>query len=336
MIFIAFLFVSVILASGVCSMTEAALLSIPTTRVRILHQQRKKNSRELLFIKEHITDTIATIVILNNAINIVGSIYIGNLITIAFGRQWLGVASTIITLSIIIISEIIPKTVGERYKTSISLAVSKPVNVLLIIFRPILFVLLKIAKPYVKRSKLPKVTEEEIKLMLKLARSEGTVEMDEEVLCNRVFKLNDVQAIKIMKPIHEIFAISANQTLSELKDIIINSRFSRIAVFDKDPLDIVGMVQHRALLREIAKDNYAARVKDFMVAPIFVNARTKADALLEKFQAFHSHLFIVQDDRRKDIGLVTMEDVLEELFGEIYDERDVDRMRAKRAKEKGI
>ena len=183
--------------------------------------------------------------------------------------------------------------------------------------------IIQMTKPFVQDSKLPRVTEDEIKMMLKLARAEGTVEMDEEVLCNRVFKLNDVRAAQIMKPMDQIYALPAHKTLADVKEDIINSRFSRIAVYDKDPLDIVGTVQHRILLREIAKDNYQAHVRDFMKEPIFVNWFTKADALLEKFQVYHQHLFIVQDSKGKDVGLVTMEDVLEELFGEIYDEKDV-------------
>jgi len=167
------------------------------------------------------------------------------------------------------------------------------------------------------------VTEEEIKMMLKLGRSEGTVEMDEELLCNRVFKLNDLRAVQIMKPIDQIYALPADKTLQEVKEAIINSKFSRIAVYDKNPLDFIGITQHRVLLREIAKDNYQAHVRDFMTEPIFVDWLTKADTLLEKFQAYHQHLFIVQDSKGRDIGLVTMEDVLEELFGEIYDEKDV-------------
>ena len=158
--------------------------------------------------------------------------------------------------------------------------------------------------------------------MLKLGRDAGTVEMDEEVLCNRVFKLNDLKAYQMMKPMDRIYALPANKTLREVKDAIIDSRFSRIAVYDKDPLDFVGIVQHRILLREIAKDNYDILVRNFMTRPIFVSHLTKADALLEKFQAYRQHLFIVQDASGKDIGLVTMEDVLEELFGEIYDEKD--------------
>jgi len=306
-----------------CSVSEASVLSLPLVRARILHEEKRKNSKDLLYIKDNITETIASIVIVNNAINIVGSIFVGHLVILRFGNQWLGVTSTILTFSIIVIAEIIPKTIGERHKVPLSLFFARPLRILLWSLRPVVAFIIQMTKPFVNEKKLPRVTEEEIKMMLKLGRAEGTVEMDEEVLCNRVFKLNDVRAMQIMKPMDQIYALPADKTLADVKEDIINSRFSRIAVYAKDPLDIIGTVQHRILLREIAKDNYQACVRDFMVDPIFVNWFTKADALLEKFQAYHQHLFIVQDSKGKDVGLVTMEDVLEELFGEIYDEKDM-------------
>lgn len=324
MITLIFLLVLVIIFSGLCSMSEAAILSIPMIRVRILAEQKRPNSAALLYLKENISMTIASIVIVNNAINIIGSIFIGHKIAERFGNQWLGLASAVLTLMIIVIAEIIPKTVGERYRTTISLKFARPLWMLVFIFRPVVSFLSGLARPFILNDRgIPSVTEEEIKLMLRLGRDEGTVEFDEEVLCNRVFKLNDCRAFQIMKPIDQIYAIPADKTLGELREEIINSCYSRIAVYDKDPKDFVGMVQHRVLLREIANDNYNAEVREFMAVPIFVNWFTKADDLLQKFQACHQHLFIVQDTDGKDVGLVTMEDVLEELFGEIYDEKDV-------------
>ncbi|MFT5387448.1 MAG: CBS domain containing-hemolysin-like protein, partial [Candidatus Omnitrophota bacterium] len=325
MIIIVLLFLGVVIGSGLCSIAETALLSLPLVRARILHEENHKHAKDLLFVKENIADAVASIVIVNNAINIFGSIYIGHLTTEVLGNQWLGLASTVVTFTIIIASEIIPKTIGERYKVSLSLSAARPMRVLIWFFRPAVRIILKSAKPFIAESKRPNVTEAEIKMMLKLGRAEGTVETDEEVLCNRIFKLNDVRAMHIMKPIDEIYALPANRILEEVKDKIIDSRYSRIAVFENDRKDIIGVVQHRVLLREIAKDNYKAYVREFMTPPIYVNWFTKADALLENFQANNQHLFIVQDAEGKDVGLVTMEDVLEEIFGEIYDERDVAR-----------
>jgi len=323
MISLFIIFISVILASAFCSMSEAAILSLPIIRARILVEKKRKNAKDVLFLKENISQTIASIVIVNNAINIVGSVFFGLKVAQKFGDQWLGVAAGVLTASIIVVSEIIPKTLGERYKSTVSLYVAKPLRVCAWVFGPVLVFLDNLIRPLIKGAMIPKVTEEEIKMMLKLGRDSGTVEFDEEVLINRVFKLNDLRAFQIMKPIDQIFALPAHKTLGELREKIVNCRYSRIAVYDKDPKDFVGMVTHRVLLREIANDNYNALLNEFMTQPIFVNWFTRADELLEKFQAYHQHLFIVQNAEGKDVGLVTMEDVLEELFGEIYDEKDV-------------
>ena len=326
---------SILAASALCSLTEAALLSIPLVRARILYEERRKNARDLLYLKENLPVVIAFIVIANNSINIIGSIYIGQRVSLAFGSHWLGWVSTVFTFLIIILGEIIPKTLGERYKVIVSLLMAKPLRILLWIFRPL--VQLMTTHPSLKIYKAaPRVSEDEIKMMLKLGRDAGTVEIDEELLCSRVFKLNDLYAAQIMKPIEKIFVLPAGKTLEESKDDIINSNFSRIAVYDKHPLDIVGIVQQSILLQHIAKNDLKAYVKDFMTPPIIVDWFTKADALLEKFQAYQQHLFIVHDSNKKNVGIVTMEDVLEELFGEIYDEKDVRKSKLKKAEPKEI
>ena len=316
------LVIGVLLTSGLCSMTEAAILSLPLVKARILFDQKRRGAKDLLLIKENIHSAIATIVVLNNSINIVGSIFVGRQALSLFGNEWLGLVSAVITFLIIVISEVIPKTIGEHYKVMVSLSSAKILRFIMFLFKPMIQILIIMTSIFRKGPLAPKVTEEEIKAMLRLGRDAGTVEVDEEKLCNKVFKLNDVRASHIMKPIDQIYALPAEGTLTEIRDSILNSKHSRIAVYDKDVSKIVGIAQQRILLREIAKDNYEAKIKDFMTRPIFVNENEKADDLLTKFQAYHQHLFIVQNKEGKNIGIVSMEDVLEELFGEIYDEKD--------------
>jgi len=323
MLVLLILIISVLFLSGICSMVEAAILSLPLIRARILFEQERKGSKTLLFIKENIHLAVATIVILNNTINIVGAIFVGQMVIYLFGSRWLGVASAIITFAIIIISEVIPKTVGEHYKVAISLFSARPLHWLMWLLKPIVGILIITANPFRRKTNLPKVTEEEIKIMLRLGRVAGTVEVDEETLCNRVFKLNDLKASQMMKPLENIYALEANISLQDARDRIISSPYSRIIVYEMGDISkIVGICSPRVLLREIATDNYTSLVKDFMSRPIFVNEEERADSLLEKFQAYHQHLFIVQDSKKQNIGILTMEDVLEELFGEIYDEKD--------------
>jgi CBS domain containing-hemolysin-like protein len=303
-------------------MAEAAVLSLPLVRAKVLSEQGKNGAKNLLYLKEHIDKTLATIVILNNIINIIGSIFVGQHAALLFGQQWLGLASALITFMVIVFGEILPKTIGERYKTTISLFVAQPLHGLVWLMQPVVNLVMGATKPFLKTRKPSRITEEEIKMMLKMGRDAGTVENDEEILCNRVFRLNDLKAYQMMKPISHIYAVFSKSKLSEIKEAVIGSRFSRIAVYDKNPLDIVGVVQHRVLLREIARDNYDACVQDFMKEPIFISHMARANTLLEKFRTYHQHLFIVQNETGKNIGLITMEDVLEELFGEIYDEKD--------------
>ncbi len=329
MISILILAFSILIASFLCSLTEAALLSLPLVRARILCEEKRKNAKDLLYLKENLPVAIAFIVIANNSINIIGSIYVGQRVSLAFGSHWLGWISAAFTFLIIVFGEIIPKTLGERYKVVVALLIAKPLRFLLWIFRPLIQLIATHPSLKIYRA-APRVSEDEIKIMLKLGRDAGTVEMDEELLCNRVFKLNDVYAAQIMKPLEKIAALSAHKTLEEAREDIINSHFSRIAVYDQHPLDIVGIVQQSILLQHIAKNNLKACVKEFMAPPIIVPWLTKADALLEKFQAYQQHLFIVQDSNKKNVGIVTMEDVLEELFGEIYDEKDARKSKLKK------
>ncbi|MBF0486125.1 MAG: HlyC/CorC family transporter [Candidatus Omnitrophica bacterium] len=324
MVGLTFLFLGVLVSSALCAMTEAAILSLPFIRARILLEQGHLNARELIYIKENLPVAISSLVFINNAINIIGSIFIGEKIAGVVGSHWLGVISAVLTFLIIVLGEIIPKTFGERFKIPVSLIMAKPLRWLMFIFSPLVKGLMNLAGPLAGRQSYPKVTEDEIKVMLKLGRDAGTVEVDEEVLCSRVFKLNDVRASQIMRSFDEIYAIPASNILRDSKDLIINSPYSRIAVYEENPLDIVGVVQRSALLREIVKGGEGAAIKDFMFRPIFVADTTRADTLLAMFQKYNQHLFIVQDFSGRDVGLVTMEDVLEELFGEIYDEKDME------------
>src|SRR5262249_15906549 len=160
-----------------------------------------------------------------------------------YDNQWLGLISGVFTFLLIIFGEVIPKALGEHFKTPISLLVAPPVKILYDILKPVVMAITAIVRIWATDSKSPRVTEEEIKMMLKLGRDAGTVEIDEAELCNRVFHLNDLRAMHIMKPIREAYMLPADKTLAELKDKIILSPYNRIIVYDHNTSNIVGIVQ---------------------------------------------------------------------------------------------
>ena len=303
-------------------MIEAAILSVPLLRVRILVEQKRRGAKDLLYVKENIALAVASLVILNNSVNIIGSMYIGEQVHVKYGSHWLGLLSGCLTFSIILFGEVIPKAIGERFKVPISIIVAKGVRYLTELLQPLVKASASVLKIWTPDPKASRVTEEEIRMMIQIGRDAGTVEIDEAELCNKVFRLKEIRAGQIMKPLKEAYMLPANKTLAELKDQIIASPFNRIIVCDQHG-HILGVVSHRILLREMSKDNHDSKISDWMIKPIFVNHMMRLDALMEKFQTFHQHLFIVKDNLNKNIGLVTMEDVLEELFGEIYDEKDI-------------
>ncbi len=323
MLSLSLLVILILVASGICSMLEAAILSAPLTRIRILAERNIFGARSLLAIKERIYKPIAAIVVMNNAVNIVGSIFAGQRAAYLFGSRWLGLLSACLTFLIIEFGEIIPKTIGERYKIPISLIGARPLQVLTGLLYPIIGIATLIPMRISKVVKKPKITEEEIKTLVRLGRDSGSVELDEEALISRVFRLNDLKASQMMTPRDKVFAVPDSQTLGQLKDKILNSPYSRIVIYKNDLDHIVGVCRQRMLLKEIANDRYGERISDLMMRPVFVRGDTRADHLLEKFKVYHQHLFIVQDRFKKTVGIVTMEDVLEELFGEIYDEKDM-------------
>lgn len=318
---IAFIFF-IIFFSFLCSLSEAAILSVPHLRSRMLVDQKRRGAKDLLYLKENMATAIASLVIVNNCVNIIGPMFIGQQVILRWGNHWLGVVSAVLTFLIIFVGEVVPKAIGEHFKVPVALTVAKPVRLLSEVLRPLVRAGTAVVK-FFGGKEPPRVTEEEIKMMLKLGRDAGTVETDEAELCNRVFHLNDLRALHVMKPIREAYMLPADKTLQELKDKIISSPYNRIIVYEQNTSNIVGIVQHRILLREMAKDNLNSKIKDWMLVPIFVNQMIKTDALMEKFQSLHQHLFIVRDHASQNIGLVSMEDVLEELFGEIYDEKDI-------------
>ncbi len=212
------LVIFVLVASGICSMLEAAILSVPLVRIRILAEQKKFGAKSLLAIKERIYKPIAAIVVMNNAVNIIGSIFVGQRAAYLFGSRWLGLVSACLTFLIIEFGEIIPKTIGERYKIPISLICARPLWVLTGLLYPIIGIATLIPMRIGRLVKRPKITEEEIKTLVRLGRDAGSVELDEEVLISRVFRLNDLRASQMMTPKDMIFALLASKTLGELKD----------------------------------------------------------------------------------------------------------------------
>ena len=313
---------TVLLASGLCSGSEAALFSVSPIRVRQLAETKSRAAKTLLTIRENMSRPIATIVILNNIANIVGSIVVGGIATSVLGDRWLGLFSGVLTFLVIIFSEIIPKTLGEQYAERIALLVARPVLGLTYVLTPLVWSVEQLTSPITKGAVAPTTNEAEIKLLAKIGQQEGIIEAGESEMIQRVFTLNDKTAEEMMTPRVAMTYLEGKLSLQENKERIFTSPHSRIVVIGDTIDDVLGVVLKEQLLTAMIEQKADYPVSTFVREAQFVPERTPADKLLELFRESRQHLAVVMDEFGGVAGVVSLEDVLETLTGHILDETD--------------
>lgn len=312
----------VIIGSSVCSLMETVLLSISEIRVKQWSQSKKPQALALLKIKKKMSRPIATIVILNNIFNIVGSLIIGGLAAQILEDTWLGLFSGLLTFLIIIFGEILPKTLGQKYAENLALLIALPIKYLTVILTPLVWLLEKITEPFTQGKNLPTTNEAEIQLLAKIGHNEGVIEADEAEMIHRVFRLNDLSAIDLMTPRVIVTYLKGSCTLADCQENIIKSEHTRILVVEDSIDEVIGVALKQELLAAIIQGKEEETVSNLARPAKFVPETIRADHLLKNFQEIRQHLMVVIDEYGGVSGVVTLEDVLEVLTGEIVDETD--------------
>lgn len=320
-----FLMLACIIMSAFFSMTETAFSSASLVKIKSLVEDRKRGAKKALYLAENFDKTVTTLLIGNNIVNttlaIVSVKFFADLIIF---NSWLELASTlIITIVLLIFGEILPKTTGKRNPESVCLKVSFIVYTLSIILFPLVFIFRGLQKLISKKDDEKKtLDEEELTILIDEMEESGEIEDDEAELIKKVFDLKDRNVEDIMVPRIQMVAIDYASTLDEVKEILYNTNYSRIPVYKTDKDHIIGILYERDFFPALSKNPNLAWKK--LIRPVnFVSGQMKADDLIVEFQRNKSHLAIVSGEYGDVLGLVTMEDALEELVGEIYDEHDV-------------
>lgn len=317
------LVVVIIILSGIISGSEAALLSISYTKAKEIEnnipKNKKNQAKALIIIKENIQKYITTIVVLNNIVNIVGSIYLGVLASKIFGEIYLGVISGVLTFLIIMFSEIIPKVYGENHCNKISLIIAKPLIFLTKILSPITSILNYITKIFIKEKNKNSISEGEIKEMALLGEKEGSINTYESAVINNIFKMDDIEVYDIMIPKNEVIIISEDTTYENIIKTTKESGFTRFPI-SKDE-EIIGIINVKDLFRYHLKENKFSIEK--ILRPIIYAPETmKIFSLQEKLKKEKTHMAIIVNEHGDFTGIITLEDIIEEVLGEIEDEFD--------------
>ena len=315
----------VVILSACSSMSEAAILSVSEVEIEKQAQESPNNSSVLALKKLYgnITHTISVLVILNNIANIAGSLAVGALAAKHLDSFGQGVFSAILTFVIIIWAEIIPKTIGERYDIHVCMIIALPLSFLSKILGWLANVLNFIAKFFVPNHQVSHTTDEaEIAMLAKIGGDEGAIDKEESEMIQRVFALDDTKAKDIMTPRVKMFYLEIDKILKDVKQEIIDSSYSRIVLVCDGPDDIKGVAYKNELLSALVENKGQQRLEKYIHKVRFVPEQAPADRLLKDFQSHCQHIVIVVDEFGGVEGIVSLEDVLEVITGEIVDEND--------------
>lgn len=321
----ALVFVSIVIMLGAAfaSASEAALFSSPLIKVRELAQSRRtKSSRVLLSIRENLSRPISAVVVLNNLFNIVGSLAVGVIAAHQLKPFWLGIYSASFTFLVIICSEILPKTIGERYALQIAMLIARPISFLTKVLSPILKLSELLVSPFLPPDKPLLTTRGEIKFLVRIGEQEGIIQKNESRMIRRILHLHDVCSQDIMTPRVSLTSLEGHLTLEECREEILNSQHSRIVVTGESIDDVIGIALRDQLLINLVSGKSQEKLSSMTRPPRFIPTMVRADDLLDLFQQNHEHIAVVVDEFGGVAGVVSLEDVLEVLTGEIVDETD--------------
>ena len=323
---------AVILTSGLCSLVEAAVLSIPEARVRQLLEHDTRRSHALKDVTDDMPRTISVLVILSNIFGANGPALISVVATAhfstTFGKDdprvaWaLGLLMGLLSLLIIVLAEILPKTLGERHSESVAYNSAIPLRWISIIITPLVWFISLITKPMLRKEEGATTDESEIRMLARIGAHEGEIDGHESDMIQKVFELDDTLASQIMTPRVRMFSFDAAATLASLQTQILEAPHSRIVLTNGSPDQVIGMVLRSDLLAGLVQGRGAEPVENFSRKVRYVPRQAPAHRLLREFQESRQHLAIVVDEYGGVAGIVTLEDVLEVITGEIVDEQD--------------
>ena len=318
------LIIILIICSAFFSMSETALTSSSVVKLRLAIEDRKSGAKKALELIEQYDKTITTILVGNNCVNTaVSTLAVGFFLALGISQQYIELASTlIVTIALLIFGEILPKTIGKQHAESIAVKVAWPIYIISCILWPVVMLFRLLQKAIARKKVDDAMNEDELEIALSNMQKDGKIEEKEVELIKKVLDLNDRTVEDIMVPRIEMKAIPFESTISSVRKTLLESSYSRIPVYKEDKDHIVGVLYERDYFKmSQSKDSFDWHK---IIRPAkYVSAAMKVDALISYLQNEKTHIAIVSGEFGDTLGLVTMEDALEELVGEIYDEHDI-------------
>ncbi len=321
------LIIAVILAvviSALCSVMEAALYATPTSHIEAQARSGSMSGLLLKQLRKDIEQPIIAILTLNTIANTIGAAVAGASAVAIFGNHSLPLFSIIFTLVILLFSEILPKTIGVAYSKKISAMIALPLLILVRLMIPIIWLCKLVTRFVPGRNQFPTVSIEEIQAVAALSRKTGAIEPHQEKVISNILDLENKTVRQVMTPRPVTFILQGDLTVNEaLEHKDKWDLHSRVPVYDQDVDDVVGVVLRKDVLNCAAKNQPDTTLESLMHPVHFVPESAPLDTIFLEFVQHRQHLFVVVDEYGGFTGIVTLEDIIEEIVGqEIIDETD--------------
>ena len=313
--------------SAVFSSSETAITSVSKIKVRQLDQKDNKNAHLLKKLHDNMQTTISTILIGNNIVNIAASSIATILFTNIFHQNGALISTVVMTVFVLIFGEVIPKTIAQYKNKSVALKFSRFIYFLTIIFKPIVKVLNILTRLVIKLfigedEDSSTLTEEELKTLVEVSEEEGVLKNQETEIMINALELKETLAVDIMTPRTSMASVDIEDAESDLKEIIKNITYSRIPVYEDSIDDIIGVLHIKELAHKIIEDDRDFKVRDILKPAFYAYEYIPVVDLFKQMRTKNISISIIIDEYGGTSGIVTMEDILEELVGEIDDEYD--------------
>ena len=318
--------VILIMMSAFFSAAETAYSSVNRIRLKSMSENGSRGAERALKILKKYDKALTTILIGNNVVNIATSSIATMLAVVLLGEKYGSLAATVVTtLVVLIFGEILPKSIAKDFAEPICVAISAVLSFLMLIFTPFsaFFIMLKkgISKLIHKKSSVS-VTEEELMAIIDEIEDEGVLEQQESNLVRSALQFDEITVDEIITPRVSITAVEVTDGAEEVREKFLSEEYSRMPVYEKTLDNIVGIITEKDFFREYEKRGTDLTVRELMQETLYIPHLLKISEVLKMMQKRKCHMSVVLDQHGGTLGIVTMEDLLEELVGEIWDESD--------------
>jgi len=322
------LLIVLLMMSAFFSASETALMSLSKIRLRHMLEENVKGAERVSRLLKSPSHMLGAILVGNNIVNIASSALATSIAITLFGPvKGIGISTGVMTLLVLIFGEITPKSIASERSEQIALKVAAPISILMVLLTPVLTAIMFVTGLLIKMmggspdKDRPFITEEELKTMVTVSHEEGVLEVDEKKMIYNVFEFGDSQVGDVMTPRTDMVMVEKSTEFKEIVDIFKSERFSRIPVYDETPDNIIGLLNVKDLIFYEPLHN-AFKIEDFIREPYFTYEFKMTSELFAEMRSKRAAIAIVLDEYGGTAGMVTLEDLVEEIVGDIQDEYD--------------